>query len=161
MEHLRRLYNEPNTVICCRLYRGVHIFSGKMSGEKKVSFCGAELPCLDDFHVGADVDVVIRPEDIEMTAPEKGQIKGTVQSVIFKGMHYDIAVRSGDNEVLMKSTKNAVIGEELGLTIEPDVIHVIYAQTQLIHMTELLRQLVKGAFADGEFHCDVTNIMVP
>ena len=152
------IYNEPNNVFVADFIGESNIFSGKMSGEKRVSFCGAEFPCLDDFHVGAEVDVVIRPEDIEMTAPEKGQIKGTVQSVIFKGMHYDIADQSGDNEILMKSTKNAVIGGELGLTIEPDGIHVIYAQTNINTYDGVITSIDTVAFADGEFYCDVTKL---
>ena len=152
------IYNEPNNVFVADFIGESNIFSGKMSGEKRVSFCGAEFPCLDDFHVGAEVDVVIRPEDIEMTVPERGQIKGTVQSVIFKGMHYDIAVQSGDNEILMKSTKNAVIGGELGLTIEPDGIHVIYAQTNINTYDGVITSIDTVAFADGEFYCDVTKL---
>ena len=152
------IYNEPNTVFVADFIGESNIFSGKMSSKKKVSFCGAEFPCLDDFHVGAEVDVVIRPEDIEMTALDKGQIKGIVQSVIFKGMHYDITVRSGDNEVLMKSTKNAVIGDELGLTIEPDGIHVIYAQTNINTYEGVITAIDTVTFADGEFQCDVTKL---
>ncbi len=103
------IYNEPNTVFVADFIGESNIFNGKMCGNKKVRFCGAEFPCLDDLHVGSDVDVVIRPEDVEMTTPENGQIKGNVQAVNFKGMHYDITVQSGDNEILVKSTKNAGI----------------------------------------------------
>jgi spermidine/putrescine transport system ATP-binding protein len=152
------IYNEPNNVFVADFIGESNIFNGKMSDKKKVSFCNAEFPCLDDFYVGADVDVVIRPEDIEMTSPEKGQIKGTVQSVIFRGMHYDITVQSGNNEILIKSTKNAVIGEELGLTIVPDGIHVIYAQTNINTYDGVITAIDKVAFADGEFYCDVTKL---
>lgn len=152
------IYNEPNTVFVADFIGESNIYSGKMFGKKKVSFCGAEFSCLDDFYIGADVDVVIRPEDVEMTAPEKGQIKGIVQSVIFKGMHYDITVLSGENEILMKSTKNAVVGEEIGLTIEPDGIHVIYAQTNINIYDGVLTGIDTVAFADGEFYCDVTML---
>ena len=58
------IYNEPNTVFVADFIGESNIFNGKMCGNKKVYFCGAEFPCLDDLHVGSDVDVVIRPEDI-------------------------------------------------------------------------------------------------
>lgn len=152
------IYNEPNTVFVADFIGESNIFNGKMCGNKKVRFCGVEFPCLDDFHVGSDVDVVIRPEDIEMTTPQKGQIKGKVQTVIFKGMHYDITIVSGDNEILMKSTKNAVEGELLGLSIEPDGIHLIHAETNINIYDGVITAIDKVAFADGEFHCNITKL---
>ena len=152
------IYNEPNTVFVADFIGESNIFNGKMCGNKKVYFCGAEFPCLDDLHVGSDVDVVIRPEDIEMTTPEKGQIKGNVQTVIFKGMHYDITVQSGDNEILLKSTKNAEVGELLGLRIEPDGIHVIHAETNINIYKGIITAMDKVTFADGEFHCNIEKL---
>jgi ABC-type spermidine/putrescine transport systems, ATPase components len=152
------IYNEPNTVFVADFIGESNIFSGKMSGRKKVFFCGSEFECMDDLPVGSAVDVVVRPEDVEMTAPESGRITGTVQSVIFKGMHYEIAVESGDNEIVMRSTKIAGIGELLGLNIQPDGIHVIHAETNINLYSGVITALDKVAFADGEFECDVTKL---
>ena len=80
------IYNEPNTVFVADFIGESNIYDGKMSGHKMVHFCGADFVCLDDMPVGAKVDVVVRPEDIIMTAPEQGTITGVVNSVIFKGM---------------------------------------------------------------------------
>ena len=93
-----------------------------------------------------------------MTTPEKGQIKGNVQTVIFKGMHYDITVQSGDNEILLKSTKNAEVGELLGLRIEPDGIHVIHAETNINIYKGIITAMDKVTFADGEFHCNIEKL---
>ena len=81
------IYNEPKNVFVADFIGESNIFNGKVTGNKKVKFCGAEFECVDDMPVGASVDVVIRPEDVIMTEPEKGTITGKVTSVIFKGMH--------------------------------------------------------------------------
>lgn len=93
-----------------------------MCGIREVDFCGAKFACLDDLPVGAKVDVIVRPEDVIMTAPEDGTITGVVQSVIFKGMHYEIIVESGDNEVVIQSTRSAKEGDTIGMCLEPDGI---------------------------------------
>ncbi|MDF3001820.1 MAG: transporter ATP-binding protein, partial [Bacillota bacterium] len=109
------IYNEPNTVFVADFIGESNIFNGKMSAKKAVMFCGAKFPCLDDFPVGSEVDVVVRPEDIGMAAADAGQLNAVVRSVIFKGMHYEITLESGENEIVMRSTKLADIGEVLGL----------------------------------------------
>lgn len=152
------IYNEPNTVFVADFIGESNIFNGKMSGKKAVMFCGAEFPCLDDFPVGSDVDVVVRPEDIGMAAANAGQLNAVVRSVIFKGMHYEITLESGENEIVMRSTKLAAIGEVLGLTIEPDGIHVIPSDTSVNRYEGVITALDKVAFADGEFGCDVTML---
>jgi spermidine/putrescine transport system ATP-binding protein len=152
------IYNEPKTVFVADFIGESNIFNGKICGKKRVHFCGAEFECLDDFRVGSDVEVVVRPEDIEMTIPENGHIKGSVKSVIFKGMHYDITIQSGDNEILMKSTKDAKIGEPLGLNIEPNGIHVIRAESNLNIYEGVVTSLDTVAFADGEYECNITGL---
>jgi spermidine/putrescine transport system ATP-binding protein len=152
------IYNEPKTVFVADFIGESNIFDGKMCGNKRVRFCGVEFPCLDDLPVGADVDVVVRPEDVEMTTPEKGSVKGTVQSVIFKGMHYEIAVQSGDNEIVLRSTKFANVGDLLGFNIEPDGIHVIHAETNINIYDGVITAIDKVEFADGTFECDITKL---
>lgn len=152
------IYNEPKTVFVADFIGESNIFDGKMCGSRRVRFCGVEFPCLDDLPVGADVDVVVRPEDVEVTTTEKGRVKGIVQSVIFKGMHYEIAVQSGDNEIVLRSTKFANVGDLLGLNIEPDGIHVIHAETDINIYEGVITAIDKVEFADGEFDCDITKL---
>lgn len=84
-----------------------------------------------------------------MTEPEKGTITGVVQSVIFKGMHYEIIVESGDNEVVIQGTRGAKVGETIGMCLEPDGIHVILADTnQNIYEGELTKNYMVE-FAGG------------
>ena len=152
------IYNEPNTVFVADFIGESNIFNGKMSGKKKVRFCEAEFECIDDLRIGSDVDVVVRPEDIEMVPPETGQIQGAVKTVNFKGIHYNITVQSGESEILLKSTKSVKIGQLLGIRIEPDGIHVIHAETNVNIYEGVITAVDKVAFADGEFDFDIAKL---
>ena len=153
-----QIYNEPENAFVADFIGESNIYDGKMSGHKMVHFCGADFVCLDDMPVGAKVDVVVRPEDIIMTAPEQGTITGVVNSVIFKGMHYEIIVQSGDNEVVIQSTKSAKVGDTIGMCLEPDGIHVILAETNHNVFDGELTRNYTVRFADGEYECDVTKL---
>ena len=152
------IYNEPQTVFVADFIGESNIFDGKMTGRQRVHFCGADFDCVDDMALGSKVDVVVRPEDIIMTAPENGIITGVVNSVIFKGMHYEIIVESGDNEIVIQSTQNAVVGSTIGMRLEPDGIHVILAETNRNVFDGELTRDYTVLFADGEFECDLTKL---
>lgn len=152
------IYNEPQTVFVADFIGESNIFDGKMVGHKKVRFCGADFDCVDDMALGAKVDVVVRPEDVIMTAPEDGTVTGVVSSVIFKGMHYEIIVESGVNEIVIQSTQNAVVGATIGMKLEPDGIHVILAETNRNVFDGELTRDYTVRFADGEFECDLTKL---
>ncbi len=152
------IYNEPQTVFVADFIGDSNIFDGKMTGRRRVHFCGADFDCVDDMALGARVDVVVRPEDVIMTAPEEGTIKGVVSSVIFKGIHYEIIVESGDNEIVIQSTQNAAVGSAIGMRLEPDGIHVILAETNRNVFDGVLTKNHTVLFADGEFECDVTKL---
>lgn len=152
------IYNEPENVFVADFIGESNIYNGKMTGDRKVRFCGAEFDCLDDMPLRANVDVVVRPEDIIMTKPEDGTITGVVSSVIFKGMHYEIIVESGDNEVVIQSTKSVNEGDTIGMCIEPDGIHVILAETNHNIFEGELTKNYTVQFADGEYEVDLTKL---
>lgn len=152
------IYNEPKNVFVADFIGESNIFNGKVTGHKKVKFCGAEFECVDEMPIGSLVDVVIRPEDVIMTSPSEGTITGKVTSVIFKGMHYEIIVESGDNEIVIQSTKNAIEGSTIGMCLEPDGIHVIEAETNHNIFDGVITKNNTVQFADGEFECDVTQL---
>ena len=77
------IYNEPKNVFVADFIGESNIFSGRMTGNKRVEFCGVEFECLDDMSVGSRVDVVVRPEDVIMTEAKDGAVVGDVTSVIF------------------------------------------------------------------------------
>ena len=152
------IYNEPKNVFVADFIGESNIFNGKMTDRLKVKFCDAEFECMDDIPIGSKVDVVIRPEDIIMTDSDKGMIKGLVTSVIFKGMHYEIIVESGVNEIVIQSTKGANVGDTIGMMVEPDGIHIIPAETNINIFDGTLTRNHTVLFADGEYECDVTKL---
>ena len=152
------IYNEPKNVFVADFIGDSNIFNGKIMANRKVKFCGAIFECVDDVKVGTAVDVVIRPEDIIVTTPSDGIITGVVTSVIFKGMHYEIIVESGDNEIVIQSTKSATVGDTIGMSVEPDGIHIIEAETDINIFDGVLTKNNTVMFADGEFECDVTQL---
>lgn len=152
------IYNEPKNVFVADFIGESNIFSGRMTGNKRVEFCGVEFECLDDMSVGSRVDVVVRPEDVIMTEAKDGAVVGDVTSVIFKGMNYEITVEAGANEIVIQSTRNAVVGDTIGINIEPDGIHVIPADMNRNKFDGELTKDYTVLFADGEFECDVTKL---
>jgi spermidine/putrescine transport system ATP-binding protein len=80
------IYNEPKNAFVADFIGDSNIFKGIMTGDKRVRFCGGEFVCVDDVPEGTLVDVVVRPEDVILTAPEQGTVEGVVTSVIFKGI---------------------------------------------------------------------------
>ena len=122
------IYNEPKNAFVADFIGDSNIFNGIMTGHLKVRFCGGEFTCVDDVEEGTHITAVVRPEDVILTAPQEGTIKGVVTSVIFKGMHYEIAVASGRNEMVIQSVKSAKPGDFVGMKVEPDNIHIMIAE---------------------------------
>jgi spermidine/putrescine transport system ATP-binding protein len=122
------IYNEPQNAFVADFIGDSNIFNGIMTGNMTARFAGGQFTCVDDVPEGTQITAVLRPEDIELTAPEKGQIRGRVTSVIFKGIHYEITVQSGRYEVVIQSTKSAEVGSEVGMRVEPDGIHIMIAE---------------------------------
>ena len=119
------IYNEPANAFVADFIGESNIFNGIMTGKLKARFCGAEFECVDDIPEGTSITAVVRPEDIQITTPKKGIIHGTVSSVIFKGMHYEITVESGKNEVVVQSVHSAKVGDLVGMSVEPNNIHIM------------------------------------
>ncbi|HCW22768.1 MAG TPA: spermidine/putrescine ABC transporter ATP-binding protein [Lachnospiraceae bacterium] len=146
------VYNEPKNAFVADFVGESNIFSGIMTGKRRVRFCGGEFTCVDDFPEGTHITAVVRPEDVVLTTPEKGMIQGEVTSVIFKGMHYEIAVQSGRNEMEIRSTRTPKVGEQVGMVIEPDGIHVIQAAEDtnrfLVDINENYRLSYNGKVLD-------------
>ncbi len=134
------IYNEPTNAFVADFIGDSNIFNGVMTGKLKVRFCGGEFNCVDDIEEGTHITAVVRPEDVIMVSPEEGTIKGVVHSVVFKGMHYEITVYSGKNEMVIQSVKSAEVGSVIGMRVDPDNIHVMIAEDHTnIFMTELNR----------------------
>lgn len=153
------IYNEPKNAFVADFIGESNIFTGIMTDKLKVRFCGAEFACVDDVEHGRLVEVVARPEDVEITTPENGAITGTVTSVVFKGVHYEITVESGKNEIVIQSTKTAAVGSQVGLNVEPDGIHIMIPEHTLNKIESDVDKNYELTIFDGKIQCDLTKII--
>ena len=120
------IYNEPKNAFVADFIGESNIIDGTMPEDKVVQMYGKRFPCLDGgFAPNEAVDVVIRPEDIDIVPVEQGQLTGTVTSVTFKGMQYDIIVDFKGFKWLIQTTDHCPEGSRIGIKIDPDGIHVM------------------------------------
>ena len=122
------IYNEPQNAFVADFIGESNIFNGMMTGHLKARFCGGEFDCVDDYEEGTHITAVVRPEDVEITAPDQGTIVGVVDSVIFKGIHYEITVLSGKNEMVIQTIHSARAGDRVGMRVNPENIHIMLAE---------------------------------
>ena len=120
------IYNEPKNAFVADFIGESNIIDGIMPEDNVVQMYGRRFPCLDGgFAPNEAVDVVIRPEDIDIVPVEQGQLTGTVTSVTFKGMQYDIIVDFRGFKWLIQTTDHSPVGSHIGIKIDPDGIHVM------------------------------------
>ena len=153
------IYNEPKNTFVADFIGESNIFSGVMTKDYEVRFCGKAFKCLDTgFEKDEPVDIVVRPEDVKISAPENGMLKGKVTSVLFKGMHYEILVQCGRYEIEIQSTTTPKVGEMVGLSVDPDGIHVMKKKFRVNKFNGVITKRNTVEFGDGEFECDVTQL---
>lgn len=127
------IYNEPANVFVADFIGESNIFNGVMGDKFQASFAGSVFTCVDDFEKGTKIDAVIRPEDVEVVAPEEGQIKGEVTSSDFKGTFYITFVQCGQYEMEVHCLDYYKPGTTVGLKVDPDMIHIIPYDTSINH----------------------------
>ena len=120
------IYNEPENAFVADFIGESNILDGVMKKDFLAEINGREFECLDSgFADGERVDVVIRPEDVDIVPLNKGQLSGEVTSVTFLGVHYEIIVDVCDFKWMIQTTDEHKVGENVGLFIEPDAIHIM------------------------------------
>ena len=120
------IYNEPTNAFVADFIGESNILDGVMLEDRKVSFAGHVFECVDaGFGKREPVDVVVRPEDVDIVPEGKGMLKGVVTSVTFLGVHYEIIVDIGGFKWMIQTTDFHDVDEHIGLFIEPDAIHVM------------------------------------
>ena len=120
------IYIEPQNAFVADFIGDSNIIDGTMLEDRLVEFLGARFPCVDEgFGTNTPVDVVIRPEDVELTEPEKGTLRGRVTNLIFKGVHYEMDVMAGGYEWLVHSTGMFPVGSEVGIHVDPFNIQIM------------------------------------
>ncbi len=120
------IYNEPVNAFVADFIGESNIVDGIMNDDFNVTFSGHTFKCVDKgYKKGELVDVVVRPEDVDVVKKEDGMLTGTVTSVTFKGVHYEIIVDINGFKWMIQSTDFVGAGAEIGLFIEPDAIHIM------------------------------------
>ena len=120
------IYNEPKNAFVADFIGESNILDGIMLDDLKVKFSGHVFDCVDKgFGKNKPVDVVVRPEDVDIVSTEKGMLRGTVTSVTFKGVHWEIIVDIGGFKWMIQTTDYCAPDSEIGLFIEPDAIHIM------------------------------------
>ena len=120
------IYNEPVNAFVAAFIGESNIIDGVMIEDHLVEILDTRFPCVDEgFGQNCPVDVVIRPEDVELVEPEEGIIDGTVISIIFKGVHYEIEVLANGFEWLVHTTKMHEVGSKVGIRVIPFNIQIM------------------------------------
>ncbi|EJT5916361.1 ABC transporter ATP-binding protein [Clostridium perfringens] len=126
------IYNEPANSFVAKFIGESNIVDGIMLDDFKVEFGGKIFDCVDKgFEKNEAIEVVIRPEDFEMVKYENGMLKGTVTSIIFKGVHYEIEVKNENHTWILHNTKHAEIGSKIGLSLDPESIHIMKKESDI------------------------------
>ena len=120
------IYNEPTNAFVADFIGESNIVDGVMLRDRKVSFSGHVFDCVDEgFGVKEAVDVVVRPEDVDIVPEHRGHLTGVVTSVTFMGVHYEVIVDIGGFKWMIQTTDFVDVDERIGLFIEPDAIHIM------------------------------------
>ena len=120
------IYNEPQNAFVADFIGESNIVDGIMLDDRKVAFSGHVFNCVDfGFEKKEPVDVVVRPEDVDIVSEDNGMLKGVVTSVTFLGVHYEIIVDINGFKWMIQTTDFVDVDEPIGLYIEPDAIHIM------------------------------------
>ena len=125
------IYNEPENAVVADFIGESNIIDGVMLEDRRVSFCGREFECVDSgFGTNTPVDVVIRPEDLRLVYAGDGLLQGVVESIVFKGVHYEMMVRTEHFTFTVHSTMAEPVGKTVGLTVIPFDIHIMHKSAE-------------------------------
>ena len=127
------IYNEPANVFVADFIGESNIFNGVMMEDKKASFAGTVFQTVDDYPAGIRIDAVIRPEDVDVVKPQEGMLRGKVTVCDFIGTFYVMLVECGQYELEVHCFDQHQVGDEVGLSIDPDMIHIIKYDLTLNH----------------------------
>lgn len=125
------IYNEPINAYVANFIGESNIYNATMVGKLKVRFLNHVFDCVDDFPINEKVDVVVRPEDVNLTSVDsnmevdKDHLIGVIENKIFKGVHFEYVVMVGKSEVLVQTTKNHELGEKVKLDVEAENIQIM------------------------------------
>lgn len=120
------IYNEPQNRFVAEFIGESNIIEGNMIKDCLVNFDGIDWECVDKgFKDNEDIEVVLRPEDMDVVEPEAGKVSGIIISKVFMGVHYEYLVETKNRNYKVHTTENYEIGKKVGLTIDPFDIQVM------------------------------------
>ena len=154
------IYDEPKNAFVADFIGESNIYNGTMLQDSTVRFLDHNFKCVDTFPLNEKVDVVVRPEDADITSVEDGMIKGKIVTKIFKGVNYQYTLMVGKNELIVKSTKDYPLDKEVGISIEPDLIHIMKKDfTTNIYTDAYINNKNQVVIDDKPFDCDITQLL--
>ncbi|MBQ4516354.1 MAG: ABC transporter ATP-binding protein [Clostridia bacterium] len=120
------IYNEPKNAFVADFIGESNIIDGTMLENYTVNFSGHTFKCLDTgFENGEQVDVVVRPEDVDIVPENEGMLSGVVTNVTFMGVHNEIIVDIGGFKWMIQTTDSVNVDERIGISLDPDAIHIM------------------------------------
>ncbi len=126
------IYNEPLNAFVADFIGESNIFDGMMPRDFLVEFAGQTFTCVDaGFAPNELVQVVVRPEDVQVVPPVEGQLTGVVRTLIFKGVHFEMLVEQAGNEWIIQSTVASQPGELVGMNLSPDALHIMHRSEEV------------------------------
>ncbi|MFA6624407.1 MAG: ATP-binding cassette domain-containing protein [Bacilli bacterium] len=154
------VYNEPNNAFVADFIGSSNIYNATVIGKKKVRFLNHIFDCVDDFDINERVDVVVRPEDVQLRKTEKeGYIQGRIDSKVFKGIHYQYVVMIGHDEVMVQSIVDYDQDQPIFLTILPDGIHLMHRTVDTNIYTDSYIEKDHCVYIDDKpFACDLSKL---
>ena len=152
------IYDEPKNAFVADFIGESNIYTGTMYPNHKVRFLGKLFSCVDDFPANQKVDVVVRPEDVNIFSKGRGTVDGIVTNKIFKGIHYEYTIMIGKNELIAQSTKEISDKKEVSISIEPDNIQIMAKPFTSNFYDGYLTSDYKVNFAGVDFECDILSL---
>ena len=154
------IYNEPKNAFVADFIGESNILDGVMLADYKVKFFGRTFKCLDaGFEPNEPVDVVIRPEDIDIVDVKDGKMTGEVLSTLFKGVHYEYLMMVGRSEVVIQDTRNLDINCEASISVVPFDIHIMNKEFVNNVYDAYIDKNNNVVISDEAFECDITQLI--
>lgn len=166
------IYNEPNNAFVANFIGESNIYNATMVGKLKVRFLNHVFDCVDDFPLNEKVDVVIRPEDVDLKKASKEEIEnfkdkkkdgpliGYISSRLFKGIHYQYVINIGKNELIVQDTKEFKTDEYIKIEIDPELIHIMKKDlTSNVFYDAWIDKQNRLVISDMTFSCDVKQLL--
>lgn len=137
------IYNEPKNSFVANFVGESNIIQGIYNGNKQVTFMNQTFECVDEnFKVGEEVQVVIRPEDWDVVPLDKAKLIGRVDASVFKGVHFEHCVIIQEKELIVHTYEFVKVGEQIGLNVDPYAIHLM--KKEMVDAEEVLEEILNA-----------------